>query len=340
VLVGGDGHARLAALWAPDAPAWLRTIPAVETLRRVWVQQFRLEGGTLRWRAADDIPPAAVSSGSPYDDDAHDARKSTTTVRSKYPTGFRGAVARFFHQETTGLSTPRCTTPWVGYTIHVTETCDDNAPRLITHVETTSAPVGDAAALPAVHQALRGRELLPAVQLVDSGSLDAPQIVAAHDDHAIALRGPARPDYHWQARARNGFALDDFRLDWAREQATCPTGRTSSSWRQRPDPAGRPLLWVTFSSKDCGPCPSRSACCNTRAVEAEAGATNVRSAIGVLYRAITSHTDPADTHRGPEAWRARLMYARADRVIAGAMREHVAGITADLLGAGMSHAER
>jgi len=308
VLVGGDGHALLAALWAPDAPAWLRTIPAVETLRRVWVQQFHLEGGTLRWRAADDIPPAAVSSGSPYDDDAHDARKSTMS--------------------------------WVGYTIHVTETCDDNAPRLITHVETTSAPVGDAAALPAVHQALRGRELLPAVQLVDSGSLDAPQIVAAHDDHAIALRGPARPDYHWQARARNGFALDDFRLDWAREQATCPTGRTSSSWRQRPDPAGRPLLWVTFSSKDCGPCPSRSACCHTRAVEAEAGATNVRSAIGVLYRAITSHTDPADTHRGPEAWRARLMYARADRVIAGAMREHVAGVTADLLGAGMSHAGR
>lgn len=186
----------------------------------------------MRWRASDAIPPAAVSSGSPYDVDAHYARKSTTS--------------------------------WVGHTIHVTEACDDDAPRLITHVATTTAPVVDAAVLPAVHQALHGRELLPAVQLVDSGYLDAPQIVAAHEDYAIALRGPARPDYQWQARARNGFALDDFHLDWERAQATCPTGRASISWRQRTDPAGRPLIWVKFSSKDCGPCPSRPACCRAQ----------------------------------------------------------------------------
>ncbi len=65
-------------------------------------------------------------------------------------------------------------------------------------------------------------------------------------------------------RAQNGFALDDFQLDWAREQATCPAGRTSISWRQRPDPTGRPLIWVKFSGKDCGPCPSRPACCRTQ----------------------------------------------------------------------------
>ncbi len=227
--VGGDGHALLAAAYAPDAPAWLREIPAVETLRRVWVQQFQLVEGATRWRAAEDIPPAAVFIGSPYDADAHDARKGTTS--------------------------------WVGYKIHLTETCDDGLPRLITHVETTSAPVVDAAAMPGVHQALKDRDLLPGVHLVDSGYLDAPQIVAARDDYAIALRGPARPDYQWQARARNGFALDDFRLDWGRERATCPAGRTSISWRRRPDPAGRDLIWVKFSSKDCGPCPSRSTCC-------------------------------------------------------------------------------
>ena len=230
--VGGDGYALLTAAYAPDAPAWLREVPAVETLRRVWVQQFRRDDGAVRWRATDDIPPASVFIGSPYDTDAHYARKATTS--------------------------------WVGYKIHVTEACDEAAPRLITHVETTSAPVVDATALPLVHQALRGRELLPAVQLVDSGYLDAPQIVAAHEDHGVALRGPARPDYQWQARARNGFALDDFQLDWEREQATCPVGRTSISWRQRPDPAGRDLIWVKFSSKDCGPCPSRPACCRAQ----------------------------------------------------------------------------
>ncbi len=78
VRVGSDGHAPLAAAYAPGAPAWLREIPAVETLRRVWVQQFRLDDGAVRWRAAGDIPPAAVSSGSPYDEDAHYARKGTT----------------------------------------------------------------------------------------------------------------------------------------------------------------------------------------------------------------------------------------------------------------------
>ena len=78
----------------------------------------------------------------------------------------------------------------VGYTIHRTEACDDDTPRLITHVETTTAPVVDAAALPAVHAALRGRELLPTVQLVDSGSLDAPQIVTSQEDYQVALRGP------------------------------------------------------------------------------------------------------------------------------------------------------
>ena len=232
VQVGGDGHALLTAVWGPDAPAWLRELPAVETLRRVWVQQFRLDVGAVRWRAADDIPPAAVFIGSPYDTDAHDARKATTS--------------------------------WVGYKIHVTETCDDDAPRLITHVETTSAPVVDAAALPAIHQALEGRDVLPAVQLVDSGYLDAPQIGAAHDDDAIALRGPARPDYQWQARAKNGFALTDFHLDWEGERATCPAGHASISWRRRPDPAGRDLIWVKFSSKDCGPCPSRPACCRAQ----------------------------------------------------------------------------
>ena len=227
--IGGDGHALLAAIRLPDAPAWLREVPAVETLRRVWVQQFRLDEEPVRWRATDDIPPAAVFIGSPYDEDAHYARKGTTS--------------------------------WVGYTIHVTEACDDDLPRLVTHVETTTAPVVDAAALPPIHAALHGRELLPAVQLVDSGYLDAPQIVAAREDDAVALRGPARPDYQWQARAQNGFALDDFQLDWEREQATCPVGRTSISWRQRPDPDGRPLIWITFSSKDCGPCSSRPVCC-------------------------------------------------------------------------------
>ena len=36
--IGNDGHMRLVAVYAADAPQWLRAVPAVEVLRRVWVQ--------------------------------------------------------------------------------------------------------------------------------------------------------------------------------------------------------------------------------------------------------------------------------------------------------------
>ena len=39
---GRDGHAWLAARYAVDAPPWLREIPAVETLRQGWGQQYYL----------------------------------------------------------------------------------------------------------------------------------------------------------------------------------------------------------------------------------------------------------------------------------------------------------
>ena len=73
-----DGHALLTAVYDAAAPAWLRELPAVETLRRVWVQQYHLIEGAVRWRGSEDIPPAAVFISSPYDGDAHYARKHTT----------------------------------------------------------------------------------------------------------------------------------------------------------------------------------------------------------------------------------------------------------------------
>lgn len=49
-LIGADGDLLLSALYASGAPLWLREVPAVETLRRVWVQQYYLRGGVVRWR--------------------------------------------------------------------------------------------------------------------------------------------------------------------------------------------------------------------------------------------------------------------------------------------------
>jgi transposase len=62
---------------------------------------------------------------------------------------------------------------WIGYKVHFTETCDEELPHLITHVETTQASVPDDQVLEAVHQALSQHHLLPEIHLVDAGYTDA-----------------------------------------------------------------------------------------------------------------------------------------------------------------------
>ena len=42
--IGADGMALLTALYADAAPPDLRTLPAVEILRQVWVQNFMVQG--------------------------------------------------------------------------------------------------------------------------------------------------------------------------------------------------------------------------------------------------------------------------------------------------------
>ncbi len=64
--IGADGRRLLEAIYAADAPARPAKVPAVETLRRAWVQQF-YAGEPIRWREAKDLPPAAVLISTPYD---------------------------------------------------------------------------------------------------------------------------------------------------------------------------------------------------------------------------------------------------------------------------------
>ncbi|MFL5660341.1 MAG: transposase, partial [Ktedonobacteraceae bacterium] len=71
VVIGKDGAGILSAIYATEAPAWLREIPAVQTLRRVWVQNFSWEEGELHWRDASNVPAAGQCIDSPYDPQAH-----------------------------------------------------------------------------------------------------------------------------------------------------------------------------------------------------------------------------------------------------------------------------
>lgn len=126
-LIGADGFALLTAVYAPTAPAGLRTLPAIELLRRIWIQQFAAPCAPVRWRDNAELPPAAILIQSPYDTDAHFGIKRATT--------------------------------WTGYKVHLTETCDGDHPPLITHVETTTATVTDNDVVEAIHHQLAERNL-------------------------------------------------------------------------------------------------------------------------------------------------------------------------------------
>ncbi len=67
----------LAAVDASATPDWMKTLPAITTLRTIWEQQFgpREQGG--RWRAEPALPAAQLIN-SPYDLDARYGKKRTT----------------------------------------------------------------------------------------------------------------------------------------------------------------------------------------------------------------------------------------------------------------------
>jgi transposase len=231
-MIGWDGHTLLAAIDAPTAPAWLHEIPAVDILRRVWIQNYQWDSDHLVWRDSENIPPAAQFISSPHDTEAHYARKHTTQ--------------------------------WVGYKIHITEACDDNQPHLITHVTTTPGPVADGAVTPIIHAALQERHILPSMHIVDTGFLDAELLVDTRDQYGVDLFGPTRRDYHWQAQADAGFAAQQFQIDWDEQQATCPAGKTSISWTPAIDKRTNDVIKIKFSTKDCRQCPYLLQCVRSK----------------------------------------------------------------------------
>jgi transposase len=119
---------------------------------------------------------------------------------------------------------------WLGYKVHLTETCAGDAPHLIVDVQTTPACVPDVEMTASIQQALDERELVPSEQLVDSGYVDAELLVSSQERYGITLIGPALADNSWQAKASQGFAAAHFQIDWEHHQVTCPQGQVSYRW--------------------------------------------------------------------------------------------------------------
>jgi transposase len=234
--MGPDGRPLLGAIDEPATPAWLRQMPAIQTLREVWVQQFYAtpEGQPVRWRSAADLPPAPLLISSPYDPEARYGKKRETE--------------------------------WTGYKVHVTETCADETPNLITDVTTTPATTSDFAGLPTIQAHLASRQLTPGEQLVDAGYVTADHLLTSRTEHGIDLIGPVVDDQSWQGQAGNGFAAARFVIDWEAKYAICPQGQRRVVWMERPDRHGHATVRIAFSTPVCAACARRTDC--TRAASA------------------------------------------------------------------------
>ena len=224
---GTDGYRLLEQVYAPTAPAWLREVDAVEGLRQVWVQQYELRDGQVRWREAEQQgrPPVERMIESPYD------------VQARY------SAKRGMH--------------WTGYKACLTETCDADTPHLITHVKTVPACTPDVGLLPGVQADLAARDLLPAEHLADAGFIDA-GVLAGRG--AVEIVGPAAVDTAWQAQAQQGFDQAHFVIDWEARHATCPQGHVSVGWAAKSDRSGQTFIYVRFAEATCRACPCRAVC--------------------------------------------------------------------------------
>jgi transposase len=294
VRYGRDGYHLLRRVHGPGAPGWLRDLPAVQALRRIWIQQFYLQAGEgggekVIWRGDEQgLPPARSRLVSPYDLDARYAEK-------------RGKG-------------------WTGYKVHISETCPipdadgrRPAPDLLTSAETTLAPVTDVEMTEPVHDTLARRGLPPGEHALDSGYASGELLLAARA-RGITLLAPLLPDGSPQARS-GGYTADMFTIDWDTKQATCPQGAVSSSWTPARS-KGTSFILVRFAKATCQPCPARARC-----------TTAIRSGrqLGLRPRRIHEAVTAARAEQASDAWQHRY------RIRAGvegtiAQVTHVTGI--------------
>lgn len=227
VQIGWDGQKLLERVYQhPDTPSVVRTLVQVKTLRQMWLQQYVQIEDTLRWRTREEVPPASRSLESPFDVEARYACKRDTQ--------------------------------WLGYKVHLTETCDDHLPHRITQVMTVNATQQDTEALAPIHQRLQQRDCLPQEHLVDKGYTSTALLFESRTQYGIDVVGPVVEKYTWQHDT--GYSVDAFTVDWEHRQLVCPQGRRSAPWTMRPHLHGYQLARVHFYAVDCQSCPVKERC--------------------------------------------------------------------------------
>src|SRR5215210_1754434 len=225
--VGADGMRLLGQLDAPYTPQGLKELSEIEILRQIWEQYYEQIDGEIRILDPKEMPEGARRIESPYE------------VEARYST--------------------KRSMGWVGYKVHLTESCDEGLPHLITDIHTTAATATDVKQLTPIQQRLAASGMLPAEQLADSSYVSGSNLVSSHA-RQIDLIGPAFKDNTWQAKADEGFDVANFRIDWEKKAVICPRERQSIRWSETKTARGRSMIHIDFSVDDCSACPSRSSC--------------------------------------------------------------------------------
>ena len=232
--IGRDGMKILEAIYdEPTTPQWLREIPAVETLRIAWIHQYWIDNGQLHWRSHKDLPPAGLRSNSPYDVEARYGNKRHTT--------------------------------WLGYKVHLTETCEKKQVHLITNVQTTQAHLSDVDQTESIHQSLADQKLLPSEHLVDAGYVDGTLLVESKQQHDIELIGPVRDNVSWQSKNPNAYDISKFKINWKSKRATCPQGiKSNKKWSIHQDQWDNTVITIKFPRAACRECQFRYLCTRSK----------------------------------------------------------------------------
>jgi len=230
LTVGQDGVMLLKLL--EQQPDFLK-LESVKTLQKMWERHFaRSETDEVTFRANSELSRAATAIESPYDTEARHSTRHELT--------------------------------WTGYKVHLTETCDEDLPRLVINVHTTVATAQDVSCTETIHKNLEAKSRLPSRHLVDCGYVDGTLLVESQDKYQIELFGPARSLKGWQYR-EGGYDLYQFRVDWENKKVVCPEGKISTLWGSYCRKSGEPPKTLArFNRRDCLECVSRDKCVRSR----------------------------------------------------------------------------
>lgn len=229
--VGEDSWHLMQAAERADAPQRVRQLPLLAVLKQVWQQHYECVAAKagaepqVRWR---DGPAVSNSQRvlSPYETQARQASKRETT--------------------------------WDGYKVHLSETCEPEAAvHLIVQVQTTVATHNDVETTRPLIEQLAAKERDPARMYVDSGYLSGP-LVLEQQQQGRQLVGPIPVATTWQEHT--GYGLCAFTLDWQGQQARCPQGQLSTSWKPAVGNRGEASIQVRFARASCQACPVREQC--------------------------------------------------------------------------------